>query len=257
MTLIFGLGLALAVTTAVRSTWSPCGVSMLSVITPIQEQTRGNRFSTTAGWFLFGSTIGGAMLGGLIGVLGLVLASVGLSSPQALILISVGSVVAVVSDGQLFGFQLPGHDRQVNERWLDQFRSWVYGAGFGWQIGFGLATYIMTAGLYLLILVGALGTSMVEGVILGSVFGAIRGLAVFASSGITHQGALNDFHRSFERWRQPVRKLTMVVIALAGAVAGLGSGDRLGLVTAATAAVALALSLQGDRETTYRLASSS
>ena len=33
---------------------------------------------------------------------------------------------------------------EAYERWLDQYRSWVYGAGFGWQIGVGFATYIMT-----------------------------------------------------------------------------------------------------------------
>ena len=38
----------------------------------------------------------------------------------------------------LGGFILPVHHRQVNERWLDQFRPWVYGAGFGWQIGDGV-----------------------------------------------------------------------------------------------------------------------
>ena len=50
----------------------------------------------------------------------------------------------------------PIHHRQVNERWLDQFRPWVYGAGFGWQIGAGLATYIKTCAVYLMIVLAAL-----------------------------------------------------------------------------------------------------
>ena len=58
--------------------------------------------------------------------------------------------VAAASDARLGGFHLPFHSRQVNERWLDQFRPWVYGAGFGWQIGAGLVTYIKTAALYLM-----------------------------------------------------------------------------------------------------------
>ena len=33
------------------------------------------------------------------------------------------------------GFRLPSHTRQVNEAWLDEYRGWVYGGGFGWQIG--------------------------------------------------------------------------------------------------------------------------
>ena len=52
--------------------------------------------------------------------------------------------------------RLPIHRRQVNERWLDQYRPWVYGAGFGWQIGTGLSTYITTAAVYLMVVLGAL-----------------------------------------------------------------------------------------------------
>ena len=169
------------------------------------------------------------MLGGLAGLLALAVRALDLSTATVLLLVAAGSLVAVASDGRLGGFQLPGHDRQVNERWLDQYRNWVYGAGFGWQIGVGLATYIMTGGLYLLILVAALGGSVTDALILGTVFGLIRGLAVFAAGGITNQGALNDFHRAFERWRQPVRKLTIAAIALVGIVAGLSAGSALGI----------------------------
>jgi len=48
------------------------------------------------------------------------------------------------------------HTRQVNDEWLARFRPWVYGAGFGWQIGVGFATYIMTGGLYLMVVLAAL-----------------------------------------------------------------------------------------------------
>ena len=54
------------------------------------------------------------------------------------------------------GSGFPIHRRQVNERWLDQYRSWVYGSGFGWQIGNGLSTYITTAAVYLMVVLGAL-----------------------------------------------------------------------------------------------------
>ena len=56
---------ALAVAAAVRSTWSPCGLSMLSTVTPIAERGRGHRFWVTATWFVVGSLLGGACLGGL------------------------------------------------------------------------------------------------------------------------------------------------------------------------------------------------
>ena len=57
------LGAAIAVAAAVRSTWSPCGLSMLSSITPLAERSRGHRFGVTATWFMLGSVLGGATLG--------------------------------------------------------------------------------------------------------------------------------------------------------------------------------------------------
>ena len=48
-----------AVATAVRSTWSPCGQSMLSTMTPIAERARDHRFWVTAAWFMVGATVGG------------------------------------------------------------------------------------------------------------------------------------------------------------------------------------------------------
>jgi hypothetical protein len=255
MNVLFLLGLVLAVAAGVRSTWSPCGVSMLSVITPLQEQGRGNRFRTTAIWFVVGATIGGATLGGLIGALAAIGARVGISLTLALLITSLAALIGVISDGKLLGFQLPGHDRQVNERWLDQYRSWVYGSGFGWQIGVGLATYIMTSGLYLLILIGALGASFSSALIMGTVFGAVRGLAVFAAGHVTSRAALNELHRRFEKWRQPVRRLMIAVIGGVGIVAGLLSGTSWGIVAAILLAGATASAMGTERETSYALAS--
>ena len=95
------------------------------------------------------------------------------------------------------GVRLPTHRRQVNERWLDRYRPWVYGAGFGWQIGCGLATYITTAAVYLMIVLGALtGTPMVA-LAVGTGFGVIRGLAVLLTRHVTGPAELRSFHRRF------------------------------------------------------------
>ncbi|MGH8926560.1 MAG: hypothetical protein ACRDWA_18340 [Acidimicrobiia bacterium] len=254
MSMLFVLGLFLAAVTAVRSTWSPCGLSMLSVITPLQEQGRGNRFRATATWFLLGATVGGVMLGGVMAALAAGWARIGASTETALLITALGALVSVISDGRLFGFQLPGHDRQVNERWLDQYRSWVYGAGFGWQIGVGLATYIITSGLYLLILIAALSASTSGAFILGTVFGLVRGLAVFAAGDVTTPEALKDLHRRFERWRHWVRKLTIAVVAVIGVVAGLVVGSPLTTAVAGLVILAAGAALRGERETSYVLA---
>jgi hypothetical protein len=75
--------------------------------------------------------LGMAALAGVVAVFDL--------TPATLLALATGALlVTAVSDSRLLGRQLPNHPRQVNERWLDQYRSWVYGAGFGWQIGVGL-----------------------------------------------------------------------------------------------------------------------
>ena len=43
------------------------------------------------------------------------------------------------------GHRPPFLHRQVDDDWLSAYRPWVYGVGFGWQIGAGVTTYTMTA----------------------------------------------------------------------------------------------------------------
>jgi hypothetical protein len=149
--LLVVLGVTVAVSAAARSTWSPCGLSMLSSLTPLAERGRGHRYRATA---LAGSSSAGSSAGARsaarppswpsesVKALG--------PSDERRTLASWRRwrlLIASASDLEFFGFRMPIHHRQVNERWLDQFRAWVYGTGFGLQIGSGLATYIMTAAL--------------------------------------------------------------------------------------------------------------
>jgi hypothetical protein len=128
----------------------------------------------------------------------------------------------------------------VNERWLDQFRPWVYGAGFGWQIGTGLVTYIKTAALYLIIVLAALTGSPATALAIGVLFGLVRGLAVFLGRGITSTTALAAFHRRFTDFG-PVMLGIVVACELAAAVAFAGFLSlwaALALVALGAAAVA-------------------
>jgi hypothetical protein len=137
-------------------------------------------------------------------------------TPRELILGALGaSGLALASDTNLGGFQLPVHHRQVNERWLDRFRPWVYGAGFGWQIGTGLATYIMTAGLYLMIVLAVLTGKPWLGIALGGLFGLVRGLSVFLGRHIASTETLRLFHLRFYGFGPTVRRCMLAVEALA------------------------------------------
>jgi hypothetical protein len=215
--LILAVGVV-TVMAAVRSTWSPCGLSMLASITPLSEVGRGHRYRTTAWWFVVGSTVGGATLGLFVALLTVVVDVFSLTSREVIAVALGASALALASDAELGGFRLPVHHRQVNERWLDRFRPWVYGAGFGWQIGSGLATYIMTAGVYLLIVLAALTGKPWLGLVFGALFGLVRGLSVFLGRGITSAERLRAFHVRFYGSGPTVRRLMVGVDALATAL---------------------------------------
>src|SRR5437016_3904445 len=102
MTLIV-LGVLVALAAAARSTWSPCGLSMLSQLTPIAEAGRGHRFARTAGWFVAGATVGGLTLGAVL-ALGATLAGVlGVTATTALALIALLALAAAAIDARVFG----------------------------------------------------------------------------------------------------------------------------------------------------------
>jgi hypothetical protein len=196
-TLLIVLAALTAVIAAARSTWSPCGLSMLSSITPLAEHGRGHRYRTTACWFVAGSIVGGTSLGLVTALVAAGIGAAGLSSMTLGTLALIACLVAAASDASTIGFRLPVHHRQVNERWLDQFRPWVYGAGFGWQIGAGVATYIKTSAVYLMIALSVFAGDPWLAVGVGALFGLVRGLAVFLGRRITTPAALADFHRRF------------------------------------------------------------
>jgi hypothetical protein len=149
--LIAVLAGVVAVAAAIRSTWSPCGQSMLSTITPMGEASA----ATASGRPRHGSssaTLGGVGLGAGRGAPRSW--AVGLSETKRSLVVAL-CVLAAAADAQLFGLRIPYHRRQVNELWLDDYRSWVYSAGFGFQIRLGLATYIMSSAVVLLVALAA------------------------------------------------------------------------------------------------------
>ncbi|HXX91159.1 MAG TPA: hypothetical protein VEI83_13155 [Acidimicrobiales bacterium] len=191
------VALVVALAAAVRSTWSPCGLSMLSTITPLGESGRGRRFAATAAWFVAGAVLGGMCLGALGAALAASVGALHLPAATRIALGAAGCAWAASADAGARALAVPVHHRQVNERWLDHFRPWVYGMGFGWQIGVGLATYIMTAGVYLLVLLGALSASPLAAFGVATAFGTVRGVAVLLGRGIRDPETLRAFHRRF------------------------------------------------------------
>ncbi|MDQ2724033.1 MAG: hypothetical protein M3Y36_00825 [Actinomycetota bacterium] len=211
MGLITIVGIVVAIAAAARSTWSPCGLSMLSTITPLSERGRGHRYAGTAAWFVVGAVGGGATLGCGAALLAAGLGAVGPSLAVASGVAAGAALVAAAADAGLTSVRFPLFRRQVNERWLDQYRAWLYGAGFGWQVGVGLATYIMTAGVFLTVAVAILTGQPAAALLICTTFGVARGLTVLLTRRLRSPAALRSFHRRFGRLEAPVRVGTIAV----------------------------------------------
>jgi MFS family permease len=243
MTVLVALAALTAVAAAARSTWSPCGLSMLSTITPMAERSRGRRWGLTATWFILGAMLGGATLGVLAVGGALAIGAVGLSTTTVLGLAAAAALVGAAMDLGI-GTEMPHHRRQVDEVWLDQYRSWVYGIGFGWQIGTGLATYIMTAAVYVTVVLAALTGSPQLAMGIAVLFGLTRGLAILLGANLTDPERLRRFHRRFEELGPTVR---WAVIVVQMAVATVAAGASWGLAGAAVAVAIASVAVLSTR----------
>jgi hypothetical protein len=236
---VFMFGVVIALGGAARSTWSPCGLSMLSQITPVAEAGRGHKFARTACWFIAGAALGGLALGCVMAGGAIVAAAAGLGHHTGIALIGGGAFAAAALDAHLFGFGPPFVRRQVNVAWLSKYRSWVYGVGFGWQIGAGLTTYVMTAAIPLMIAIGVVGANPWGALAIGVIFGVARGLAVLMGARLRTLAALHAFHRRFDAWTAPVRQSVIAVQLAVAVVAAWIIGSVLVAIVVTIAAVAL------------------
>jgi hypothetical protein len=126
-------------------------------------------------------------------------------------------VAALAFDLRLLGLRLPTVRRQVDENWLNQYRGWVYGVGYGFELGLGVVTIVNTAAIYAALGIAALSGSVATGAIIGGTFGLARGLAVVPGHRLTTAVRLRSFHRDLERWAPRTSRLAPageVVVAL-------------------------------------------
>ncbi len=180
---------------------------MLSSITPLGERGRGNRWGTTVAWFMVGSTLGGTALGAVLGLAAEALGSV-VANRGRLVLVLVLSVAAFAVDATRRQ-RLPSWRRQVDERWMDEYRAWVYGLGWGAQLGAGVLTIVSSASTYLVLATAALLGSLPAAVALTATFGLTRGLTLLTARHLVTPADLRTFHQSLQPHR---RKATAAVL---------------------------------------------
>jgi sulfite exporter TauE/SafE len=188
---------------------------MLSSIHPLGERARRSRWWLTTTAYVLGSAAGGAVLGLMAGAVG---AALGLSlSPWVVAAVCVIIVVLDVTG-------VPSWHRQVNEDWLRQYRGWVYGGGFGFQLGLGVVTIVTTAAVYGVVALAALSGSLWTGLVLGAVFGLSRSLPLLSVARVHRADQLRKLHVRLQRAAAPAHTLassTLMIAAVAAVVTAL------------------------------------
>lgn len=193
---------------------------MLASINPLGERARRTRFGRTMGWYLVASTVGGAVSGAAAGAVGMWLHALVHPSTLAVgVAVVVVCLVGLAFDVPLLGLRLPTVHRQVNENWLARYRGWVYGTGFGFQLGLGVATIVTSATVYVALLLALLTGSWVGGAVVGATFGLARALPLLAMRRVEDPAGIRRVLRQAARWAGRAR---IVALGCLGVVAAVG-----------------------------------
>jgi hypothetical protein len=199
---------------------------MLSSSSPVGEASRRQRWWLTATAHLVGSVLGGATVGAVLGGAGWAL-SLPLGSPTtrtALTLLATAAAVGVLVDLSRFGPRLPAWRCQVDERWLTSYRGWVYGGGYGLQLGAGAVTLVPATTTYLTGLAALLTTSPGAGALVGATFGALRAVPLLLTARLRDPARLTRTMRRVSNARRTAQLTTaggqaaIAVVALAWVV---------------------------------------
>jgi hypothetical protein len=180
---------------------------MLASINPLGERTRSQRYSVTVVAYILGSTVAGAILGGVLGFVGTPVAR-----PEvALTAIALLATVGILFDRRRLGVRGPGPRRQVDENWLVTYRGWVYGAGFGVQLGLALVTIVTASATWVAFGCALFSASAPAGVAIGATFGIVRALPILAAARVRDPSTLRRLVRRLERMRPRVAVTTTAV----------------------------------------------
>ena len=173
---------------------------MLASITPLGERARGSRWGLTVAFYVTSAGLAGGLLWSVDDALG----------ARAAVLAGALALGLALD----LGGRLPTLRRQVNEDWLREYRGWVYGAGFGGQLGVGVTTIVTTSLVYATLLAALLSASAVRGAAIGAAFGLARGATLLAGARVRQPEDLARLHRRVDRWRGRVRVATLAAQAL-------------------------------------------
>ncbi len=196
---------------------------MLASIHPLGERSRRQRWGLTASAFVAGTVAGAGLLASALGSLGARLPPLGIGAALA---VAALAVVGVALDARLAGASVPTVRRQVDEQWLARYRGWVYGGGFGFQLGLGVVTVVSSFTVYLAFALAFLSGSPARGLAVGAVFGLVRGGTILAAAGVRTPDQLHRLHRRVAAWDGATRRLAVGVQAAVAVGGGMAAAAR-------------------------------
>jgi hypothetical protein len=192
---------------------------MLASINPLGERGRHQHYPITVSAFIATSALAGTAFGALLGITGALFAD----ARVALTTIAALALSGLALDRHAFGLRVPSPRRQVEENWLSTYRGWVYGAGFGAQLGLGFTTIVTASATWIAFACALLCGSPIGGALIGGTYGLVRALPVLMTAHIHEPSALRVLMRRLEHWRPRVASATLVaqsgVVLVALAVA--------------------------------------
>jgi hypothetical protein len=120
--------------------------------------------------------------------------------------------------------RIPTVRRQVNEDWLHSYRGWVYGLGFGFQLGVGVISVVTTVTVYVTMVFALLSASLMDraflslfvGAAVVGCFGLSRALPLILFGRARTFSQLSATQRALDEGAGIARVATVAALALMG-----------------------------------------
>jgi hypothetical protein len=186
---------------------------MLASINPLGERARNQRYAITVTAFTLGATVAAASFGAVLGAIG----AFARADVAAVLFVALLAFLGAWIDVPSTRVRVPGPRRQVNENWLTAYRGWVYGLGFGAQLGVGLATIVATSLTWLALVCAAVSGSAVGGMLIGATFGVVRGAMILMTASVDDAGELRARMRRVDTMKPRVELFMPVLQVCIGA----------------------------------------
>lgn len=200
---------------------------MLASINPLGERGRHQRYPITLAAYFTASIVAAAMLGAVLGAAGRVVRPAAAPAGWTVALLAAAAVVGLAADAGVRGWRVPGLRRQVNEDWLATYRGWVYGAGFGAQLGLAFTTIVTASATWIAFGCAFVSGSATGGLVVGATFGLARAVPLLLVSRVRDASGLHQVFRMLDRARPNVARVTVASQAAAALLFGIATVARL------------------------------